>query len=168
MLILRLLVVMLAPYQLPVAAHGSAEVGHEKPAILQIGTAIPLVILDHLSTKTNEKGDLIHMEVAEDIILDGKIRIPKGSKAMGELTRCEAKGAFGKSGKLEGRALYVTLGGRTIRITGGLTVRGSSGTTATVLTGIAAGSLAFVVTGKSAEILPGTRVDAILDRNISL
>ncbi len=136
------------------------------PLELQVGTPIPLVIKDHLSTKTNARGDLIHMEVAADISAGGQVVIPKGSAAIGEITRCETKGAFGKSGKLEARALYVTLGDRTVRISGALSARGRSGTTETVLTGIAAGLFAFAVTGKSAEVQPGTIVQAILDRTV--
>ena len=136
------------------------------PVELQIGTAVPLVLRDRISTKTCAKGDVIHMDVADDVAAGGRVVIPKGSSAIGELTRCDPKGAFGKAGKIEARALYVTVNDHPVRITGVLAARGEGGTTETVLTLVAVGLFAFAVTGKSAEILPGTRVDAILDRTV--
>jgi len=147
---------------------GPAAMPAAAPVKLQIGTAIPLTIIDRVSTKTNQKGDLIHLVVSEDVTLDGRTVIPKDTIAIGELTRCDAKGAFGKSGKLEARVLYLELRGRTIRLSGALSSRGESGTTETVLTAIAAGTLAFAVTGKSATIEPGTKLEAILDRDTIL
>lgn len=126
------------------------------------GTEIPLVMGETISSKTNVKGGLFHLYTVEDLEIDGLVVIPKNSKVLAELTRAEKKGAFGKSGKLEARLLYVELENRSIRLTGSIGNRGEGGTTETILTAIAIGTLAFIVTGKSAEIKKGTELSGYL------
>ena len=136
---------------------------------LEAGRTIPLIIQQRLSTNANAKGDLIAMTVAQDVRVGDRLVLPAGAKAVGEITRCDPKGAFGKAGRIEARALYVELvGGRIVRITGALASRGQTQTTETVLTAIAFGTLAFAVTGKSAVIESGSLVDAVLDRTVEV
>lgn len=134
--------------------------------ILPQGTAIQLRLLDRLSTRITQKGETFDLKVIEDVVADGAIVIPAGTLAVGEVTRSDAKGAFGKSGKLEARILYLKLGGRSLRVSGTLSVAGEGGTTETVLTALAAGTLAFAVTGKSAVLEPGTELFVHTDRLI--
>lgn len=130
------------------------------------GTPIRVELKDRLSTKITQKGETFDLEVIEDIKVDGMMVIPAGTLAVGEVSRSDAKGAFGKSGKLEARILYVKLKGRTVRVSGTLAVAGQGGTTETVLTAIAAGTLAFAVTGKSAVLEPGTELFVHTERPV--
>lgn len=145
----------------------ASEVAVSSPVVLQAGTVIPLVLRQQLSTKINAKGDLFEMSVAEDVRVNDRIVIPAGTRAVGELTRCEPKGAFGRSGKIEARALYVVFGDRALRTTGAISARGKGAPAETVLTTIAAGTLAFVVTGRSATIETGTPLETMLDREVA-
>lgn len=135
---------------------------------LQIGSPVHLRLIEELSSKVTRKGDTFALEVTKDVSAEGFVVIPAGTQAVGEVTRAETKGAFGKSGKLEARILYLKLDGRTVRLTGALGVAGEGGTTETVLTAIAIGALAFVVTGKSAVLPAGTELVAITDRSVEL
>ena len=121
-----------------------------------------------LSSEKNVKGDLVRMTVAHDLVLAGQTVIPQEAIAVGELTRAERKGAFGASGKLEARMLYVTVGDRTIRLSGSIGVKGRGGTTEAIATGVAVGTLAFVVTGRRAEIAAGTPVTAYIERDTEI
>lgn len=136
--------------------------------ILPQGTAIQLRLMDRLSTKITQKGETFDLEVIEDVVVDGTTIVPAGTLAVGEVTRSDAKGPFGKSGKLEARILYLKFGGRPLRVSGTLSVAGDGGTTETVLTALAAGTLAFAVTGKSAVLEPGTELFVHTDRPISV
>lgn len=144
----------------------------ETPLILsvrvQIGTEIRLRLLDQLSTARTPRGTTFRLEVAEDVRVNNMVAIKSGTLAVGEVTRSEPKGAFGASGKLEARVLYLMIDGRPVRLSGHLNAQGKSGTTGTVLTAIAAGSLAFVVTGKTAVLLPGQILSAWLERDLLL
>lgn len=147
---------------------GFAESAAPARITLQRGTVIPLVLRQALSSRTNVKGDLFEMVVAADVRVGERVLIPAGSRAVGELTRCEPKGAFGRSGKIEARALYVVIGNRTIRTTGLLAARGEGAPAETVLATVAAGALSFIVTGKSATLAAGTAMAATLDQDVEI
>lgn len=151
-----------APPDLPTEAVEPTE------QTLQIGSQVSFKLLDELSTKRSPRGQTFRLEVTEDVKIKGQLVIPSGTIAVGEVTRSDAKGAFGKSGKLEARVLYLEVSGRTVRMTGILSAAGKGGTTETVLTAIAAGTLAFAITGKTAIIPKGTALDASLDRSVKL
>lgn len=133
------------------------------PVRLPTGTVIPLILRQALSTKTNVKGDLFDMSVAHDVSAMGRVVIPAGTRAVGEITRCEKKGAFGRSGKIEARVLYVVIGDRTIRTSGALSARGQGAAAETVLATVAVGALSFIVTGRSAAIAAGSPLQAIIE-----
>ena len=60
----------------PAAANGTAV-----PAVrllLPAGTRIDLVTRDAVSTKKNEKGDLLYLKVAAPVTVDGMVAIPDG------------------------------------------------------------------------------------------
>lgn len=147
----------------PIAAQASPSTLQGEIMVPQ-GTAIPLRLLDRLSTKITQKGETFDLEVLEDVVMGAEVVIPAGTLAVGEVTRSDAKGAFGKSGKLEARILYLKLAGRSLRVSGTLSVAGEGRTTETVLTALAAGTLAFAVTGKSAVLEPGTELLTHTDR----
>lgn len=147
----------------PIAAQARSSTLQGEIIVPQ-GTAIQLRLLDRLSTQITLKGETFDLEVIEDVALGAEVVIPAGTLAVGEVTRSNAKGAFGKSGKLEARILYLKLAGRSLRVSGTLSVAGEIRTTETVLTALAAGTLAFAVTGKSAVLEPGTELLTHTDR----
>lgn len=145
---------------------------HDTPILpivsLAPGTDVSLELLDTLSTRITQKGETFDLRVTEDVVADGWVLIPADTMAVGEVARSEAKDAFGKSGKLEARILYLRLPDRSLRLTGYLRLKGQGQTTETVLAAIAGGTLAFAVTGKSAVLDAGTFLVATTDRTVSL
>ncbi|MFN3286913.1 MAG: hypothetical protein ACK40H_00515 [Sphingomonadaceae bacterium] len=103
------------------------------------------------------------MRVAEPVRVDGHVIVPAGTPAVGEVTRVERKGAFGKSGKLDVRVLHLDLGENRIRLTGTNSDEGAGGTAATVAVAVVAGIFSAFVTGKSAELPVGTQMVGYLE-----
>jgi len=134
--------------------------------VLPAGTGIPLRTVTALDSKASNIGDRLALAVTEDVLLDGRVVIPAGSAAAGEVARIVRKGAFGKSGKIEVRLLYLTLGEQRVRIAGAVDDRGRSGTAATIGTTIAVGLLSFAITGTTARIAPDTPVAATLAQDL--
>jgi hypothetical protein len=158
----------LAAATVPVAVVNAVAPPSTSTRTIQIGTEVSLILLDDLSSKTSPKGTPFDLEVAEEVVKDGQVLIPAGTRAVGEVTRSDPKGAFGKSGKLEAAIMYIVLDGKPVRMSGRLGAAGEGGTTETVLTAVAAGLLAFAVTGKSATIPKGTRLRAFLNRTVRI
>jgi len=122
---------------------------------LAANTEILLSMNEELSTKKNEEGDTFHMTVVHNVVQDGYIVIPKGSRATGEITWRTGKGAFGKSGKMEIELRYVEVGGKRLPLIGSFRQEGEGNTVATVGGVILAGVFAAFITGKSGRIPAG-------------
>ncbi len=138
--------------------------------ILRAGTKVPLKMAEGLSTegKKLRVGQRFQMEVAEAVMLDSHTIIPAGSPAVGEVTDVRNKGMWGKSGRINARALYVRVNGRQIRLTGQLDDKGVTGT-AGVVAAIAFIPVAgFFTTGTSAKIPLGSPVAAFLDEDLTI
>lgn len=124
---------------------------------------VPLVLVQPLSSNRNVRGDRVELEVAEDLRCGSRTLLPKGVPVLGELSRVETTGAFGRSGRLEIRLLYANVAGNPVRLSGRLATRGKGGTPQTVVAAAVGGILAFAVTGKSAVLPIGTRLSGYLD-----
>lgn len=119
-----------------------------------------------LSSKSVRVGQRFRMRVTEPVRVDGHVIVPAGTQVVGEVTRVERKGAFGRSGKLDVRVLHLDLGENRIRLTGSNSVEGEGGTAATVAVAVVAGLFAAFVTGKSAELPVGTQMLGYLESDM--
>lgn len=138
--------------------------------VLRTGTPITLRMVDTLSSKKKKKqkvGDRFQMEVADDYIVNNLVVIPAGTRATGEITFVKKSGMWGKRGRLNARVLYMTLGGRQIRLSGAFDESGSAGTAGVVGAVAVLPVAGFFVKGSNAEITPGTKVDAFLDEDLA-
>lgn len=137
--------------------------------VLRAGVKVPVRTLQELTTKKKalKAGDRINIEVAEAVMSGTNVIIPAGTPGMAEITTVRNKGMWGKSGYIEGRVLYLRLGGRQVRLTGTFNDKGVTGTAGVV------GAIAFVpvagffTTGTSAVIPNGTVLPAFLDEDLA-
>jgi glucose/arabinose dehydrogenase len=141
----------------PAAAAPAAMTISSAPAsVLPQGTNIRLRSLTELHSQHNRTGDRFDLEVAEDVMLNGLVVIPRGSPGVGEVTRVRHKGMWGRSGRLETRVLSVRANGMTIPITGTVAERGETGTAGVVASILVIPVAGFFVTGTSAILPAGT------------
>lgn len=157
-----------APATAPVvvASAGTAE----NPNILRSGTPIALKMSETITTKAKklEAGYLAHLEVMDAVTVNGVVVIPAGSPAIAEVTDVRNKGMWGKSGKINARLLYVTVGDRKIRLRGVFDDKGVTGT-AGVVAAIAFVPVAgFFTTGTSATLPIGAGVKGFVDEDVTL
>lgn len=139
-------------------------------AVLRAGTPVTLRLLEEVTTKKKSArvGQRIRMEVASDVVVNNVTVVPAGSPAEGEITSVRNKGMWGKSGKLEARALFVRVNGRQIRLSGTFDDKGVTGT-AGVVGAIALVPIAgFFMTGTSAVFPMNGEVPAFIDEDVEL
>lgn len=136
--------------------------------IIRGGAQIRVQFLHEITTedKASKVGDRPRLEVFENVVVDGVTVIPKGTPVVGELTAVRNKGMWGKSGKLEGRILNMSLNGRTIRMSGAFDDKGVTGTAGVVAAVALVPVVGFFVTGTSARIPAGGQVSAYIDEDI--
>jgi len=80
----------------------AAQAAKVEQYAVPIGTRIPLVMINSVSTKHAAEGDRIYLETSYPILADGKVFIPPGSYVAGSITSSK------RAGRLKGRSeLYV-------------------------------------------------------------
>lgn len=138
--------------------------------ILLAGTPVRLRLAEDVTTKGEMlwEGRRFHLEVAEPVMVEGRVLIPAGSMATGEVTRVYNKGSWGRSGKLSVSLVSVDVGARTIRLTGGSGDKGIIGTPGVILSLATFWPLGFVFTGTSAKLPMGTLVMGYIDEDLPL
>lgn len=136
--------------------------------VLKQGTPISLATEAEMNSNENRAGDRIDLRVLDAVSLNGRTIIPIGTRGVGEITFVKKKGMWGKSGKLEFRPLYISLGDRQIPISARTNTKGKGETgTAGVVASIVVLPLAgFFVTGTSAIIPRGSTVSAELSEDL--
>jgi hypothetical protein len=139
-------------------------------SVLRAGTEVPLVMSESITTngKKLRVGQRLRMAVASDVRLGSSVVIPAGSLAEGEVTDVRNKGMWGKSGRIEARALNVRVGERLIRLSGGFDDKGVTGTAAVVGAVLLLPVAGFFMTGTSANIPAGSGVKAFLDEDLRI
>ncbi|UIJ44771.1 hypothetical protein LZK98_17195 [Sphingomonas cannabina] len=136
--------------------------------VLRVGTPLQLRMMEELTTKGKKLkvGQRFNMETAEALSLGDTVVIPAGSPAVGEITDVRNKGMWGKSGRINVRALYVRVNGRQIRLTGATDDKGVTGTAGVVASVALVPVVGFFVTGTSAKIGLGSQMKAFLDEDV--
>lgn len=76
-----------------------AEPGRAAEMIIPRGTAVHVRIDETVDTKRNRAGDQFRASLAEPIMVDGRMVVPRGTPFLGHVTESQA------SGRLEGRAM---------------------------------------------------------------
>ena len=138
--------------------------------VLRAGSPVPVALSEFLTTKHKalKVGQRVRLEVAQDIMVNGRLVIPARSPVEGVLTEVRNKGMWGKSGAIRLHINSVSINGTPIRLTGDMDTRGQTGTAGVVGSIVVLPIAGFFVTGTSAEMplnMPGR---AFLDQDIAL
>jgi len=140
----------------PVAAQLPAAPAQSATMTLPANTEVIVALNDELNSARIREGQTFSATVQQDVFLGSYIVIPRGTRAVGEVTWKTGKAAFGKSGKMEVAMRYLELAGQRVPIDGTLRHEGEGRTGATIGAVVAAGVLAgLFVTGKSAVMPQG-------------
>jgi hypothetical protein len=92
------------------------------PPTVETGPCIPaltpvrIVVRAHLGSKISTSGETFALELADPIVVDGKMLIPAGTTGMGEVVHAKTSGGSGASGELVLAARYLDFGGRRLRL----------------------------------------------------
>ena len=82
------------------AAPAAPATPEEKSFLVDIGTRVPLSMVNSVSTKHSQPGDRVYLETTFPIAVDNKIVIPAGSYVMGTITSTK------RPGKVKGKGEF--------------------------------------------------------------
>lgn len=119
------------------------------------GTAVRLMVLRELTSRTAKSGDRFKLRVDEAIVVNGRTLIPIGATAWGEITTVEKNGAAGKGGALAARLLYIQLEDGNVPLTGDLRNKSSGNGTAVGLAVLGFGLFGLLNAGDSGRLKAG-------------
>lgn len=129
--------------------------------LLPADTPISMSLNEQLSSRTHEEGDTFSLTVVQDVMVDGQVVIPRGTRAMGQVTWKTGTGAFGKSGKMEISFRYLDFNGTRVPLRGMHRQEGEGNTAATVGAVLGAGVIGgLLVRGRRALIQQGREFTA--------
>jgi len=139
------------------------------PALtLPAATEIILTPDAEANSKKLREGNSVPMHTMFDVMHNGAVVIPKGTRGLGTVTWRTGKGAFGKSAKMEITFNELTLpNGHRLPLTGMHRQEGQGNTGAAVGAAIAVGVFGAFVTGKSAIIPNGQHLIARTNESLA-
>lgn len=138
----------------------NAQVDSTKPAaskkILYEGTIVTVKLLNEISSKTANEGDIIEFETTEPIIEGDRVLVQKGAKVSGQVTESAKAKGLGKAGKLNFTIDYLTVGsGKKVKLTSELKAEGKSKTGASVAQAVLLTPLFLLKKGKNIKFEAG-------------
>lgn len=156
-----------------VVPNASLEAAEPSPVMLTKGTAISLVTLTQLNSEFAKVGQNFELEVVEDVMVDGRIAIARGTRAKGVVTFVQKKGGWGKSGKIDAKVVSLTANGVEVPVDGAVGDKGRKGTGALVGAVffsplIVAPFTGFFVTGTSAVLPFASPAHAVLVSDLTV
>ena len=146
----------------------SANVDPAGP-VLRWGTPVALTTTREISSKSVALGQRVNLEVADNVMVAGRVVIPRGTAAVAEIAAVKPASSWGKRGRLKLRLLYVHVGDQNVRLTGDLGSAGHSGVPGTAAMVVAVGVLGgFIITGTSAVVPVGTGLNGYVDEDVPI
>ncbi|ASK88357.1 hypothetical protein SPHFLASMR4Y_01609 [Sphingorhabdus sp. SMR4y] len=136
--------------------------------ILPKDTPVHLMVLNEVTTKTHQAGHRFKLRVNKPVMLDGRVIMPVGALAWGEVTAADDSGNVGRSGKMAANLLYVDVNGTRFPISGGTTSKGKSGTAETIMGVLALGPLGLFAKGNNAKIKAGELMTAFTSESVTV
>jgi hypothetical protein len=149
------------PYDAPAPAEAAPAVPVGPEFTLKNGTPVRLKLSQTLSSSSAHVGDQVALEVAEDVVVEGLLVIPKGAAATGTVTEAEMKKRIGGHGGKVGVVINsVILGDKEkAAIRGYEQADGANSMT---------GSVVPLKSGKDVEMPQGTEIKATVDGDMKL
>lgn len=159
---------MLSPLTLVTAATAtrqtSATVQQGAPVVIPDGMEFSVATTEEISSKTATEGDPLNFTVNEDVIVDGKVVIAKGSAVKGIVSNASKSGRMGKAGQLSIRIeSATTVDNQKIKLRASKGKEGDDKTGTTVALVVLFGPLGFLKKGKNAKIKEGTVIKVFTD-----
>jgi hypothetical protein len=163
-LLIALFVQLVAPVAILATATQPSPMLQETELSIPDGTEITVVNTEEISSKTAVEGDPLTFKVDEDVTVNGRVVIAKGTLVKGVVSDAKKNGRMGKAGSLSIRIeSTTTVDGQKIRLRASKGKEGNDKTGTTVALVVLFGPLGFLKKGKNAKIKEGTRMKAFTD-----
>jgi hypothetical protein len=158
------------PVPLPRAAEAPQDA--VKPALVRVARDRPvrLRLAQSLSSKHAVIGERVEMTVADDLVVDGWVVVPKGTRVLGTVTVGKKKEKAGNSHDLALEIDYIAMGERHVKLGGRESAKGRTSVDAAVMSMVFLGMSGYLMVrnARTAAIPEGALLVAWVDEDIDL
>jgi len=75
-----------------------ASPGQAQPVTMEAGTIVSVEIMENIHSSFNTQGEIVYMQVVDEVRVDGMTVLPKGARVEAEVGGVEGTGMMGKAG----------------------------------------------------------------------
>jgi hypothetical protein len=153
------------PVSSPTVSEPIKNSSSQKTVKLMEGTTIRLALREELSSKTAAVGDIVELEVLDDVMAEDQVVIRANTALKGEVTVSAKAKMLGQQGKIDFTVNYVSsVDKQNIRLRSTQKFEGKNQTTGMAVAALFALPAVFIK-GKEAVIPRGTRFNAYIDKD---
>lgn len=136
---------------------------------LKAGTPVSLVTVGNVSSKDAVSGSVIDFKVVSDVIAEGKVVIPAGTIAKGQVSNVSKASALGKGGELSVSVSTINaIDGSLVPLSGStVSASGKDKVGLAVVCGLCT-LVGFLITGEQAEVPAGAQAQAVVMSNTEI
>nr|WP_314443185.1 hypothetical protein [uncultured Sphingomonas sp.] len=139
-------------------AGSSSAMTSTAPVMVRAGTMVAMTPMAEIASSKVKVGDSFEFTVVNDVVENGVVAVPRGSKALGLVKWKTGKAIGGKSGKFEIEFKQLNVNGKVVPLSGIHRQEGKGNTVGALF-----GSM--WISGRSAIMTPGQVVNAMIAEN---
>lgn len=140
-----------------------------KARILQEGTIVRIKVNENLDSRVSKVGDMVNLEVVEDVMIGNFVAIKRGSKATGRITEAVPAKWAGQKGKLDFEIDYVkAVGDRNVKVRATNSSDGKSRMSGVIAAAAIINPLLLVIKGKDVTIPKDQIFNTYVDKDYNL
>lgn len=129
--------------------------------VLRNGTPLQLSLFQTINSGTATVGQRVTFKLSYDLKVKGKILIPAGANAMGEVVDVESKGMIGKPGTLSIQIKSIrAIDGTIIPLSASKVVKGKDKQTTAIIVTLLLCIFGLMMQGEDASLQQGTIIEA--------
>lgn len=136
---------------------------------IQEGTVIRVRLLETLDSRTANTGEMVALEVADPLMIDGVIVIEPGAKVTGKVIESVKNKSLGRKGKLDFSIDFVKAkDGQNIPLSSNIKEGGKDAVVGVVAAAAIINPLDLFIKGKAATINKGTEFNCYISRTVKV
>ncbi|MFZ9694363.1 MAG: hypothetical protein ACO3AY_00655 [Chitinophagaceae bacterium] len=136
---------------------------------IQEGTVIRVRLLETLDSRTANMGEMVALEAADPLMIDGVIVIETGAKVTGKVIESVKNKSLGRKGKLDFSIDFVKAkDGQNVPLSSNIKQGGKDAVVGVVAAAAIINPLALFIKGKAATINKGTEFNCYVSRDVKV
>ena len=137
------------------------------PVVLRQDTPVELMAVSEVNTDSAKPGHIFKLRVNRAVSVDGRVIVPVGATAFGQVLTATDAGSLGKSGRMTAKLLHLRVGDAEVPLEGQTSAKGT-GACSTGVAVLFSGWMGLFHRGNNAKIKAGEILNAYVAEDVAL